>query len=52
MFNGISTFIGYLMPKKGSIDTIEPITGRIREFNTFLKGISLKVNSMMNLNSL
>ena len=38
-FNGISTFVGYLMPKpffkKNSIGTISPITGRIRGFIHF-----------------
>ena len=47
-FNGILTFMAYLMPKsslykKGS-DTIQLITGRIQRFNTFPKGISPKVN--------
>ena len=40
-FNGIWTFVGYLMPKtfskKNRSGTIYPIAGRIREFITFPK---------------
>ena len=39
LFNGISTFVGYLMPKpfslKYSSGTIEPVAGRIRVFISF-----------------
>ena len=39
LFNGISTFAGYLMPKpfseKNSSGTILPIAGRIRGFISF-----------------
>ena len=39
LFNGISTFVGYLMPKpfskKNSSGTIQPIAGRIRGFIPF-----------------
>ena len=48
LFNGISTFVGYLMTKlfssKNSSGTILPITGRIRGFIPFPKGICPKVN--------
>ena len=43
LFNGISTFMDYLMPKNNS-DTILPIAGRTERVRAFLKGISLKVN--------
>ena len=39
LINGISTFVGYLMPKpfflKNSSGTIQPIDGRIRRFIPF-----------------
>ena len=47
-FNGISTFVDYLMPKpsfkKNNSDAIYPITGRIGGVHTFPKGICPKVN--------
>ena len=52
-FNGISTFMGYLMPEpsleKHSSGTNLPIDGRIKDFHTFRKGISLKVNIITRL---
>ena len=52
-FNRISTFVGYLMPnpsfKKNSSCTIWPITGRIRGFIPFTKGICPKVNVIARL---
>ena len=36
--------MGYLIPKKNSSGTIKPITGGIRLFHIFPKGISAKVN--------
>ena len=43
LFNGISTFVGYLMPKpsfqKNSNDVISLLAWRIVEFITFPKGI-------------
>ena len=48
LFNGISTFVGYLMPKpfseKNRSGTTYPIAGRIRVFISFPKGICPKVN--------
>ena len=46
LFNGISTFVGYLMPKlffwKNSSDTILPIVGRIRGFIPFRRVFARK----------
>ena len=51
-FNGISTFIGYLMPKlslkKNSSGTTYPIAWRIR-VDTFPMGINMKVNAIARL---
>ena len=48
LFNGISTFMDYLMPKpslkKYSDDIIQPITGRDKGVHAFPLGISQKVN--------
>ena len=47
VFNGISTFVDYLMLKpslKSSSDTIQVLAGGMREFNTFSRGISPKVS--------
>ena len=48
LFNGISIFVGYSMPKpfseKNSNGTMLSIVGRIRGVHTFSKGICPKVN--------
>ena len=53
LFNGISTFLGYLMPKlsfsKNSCGTIKPIAGRIKWFIHFPNGICPKVNVVVQL---
>ena len=47
LFNGISTFVGYLLPNpplyKNSSSTIQLIAKGNKEVYTFLKGISSKV---------
>ena len=54
MFNGISTFLGYLIPKpsfwKNSNDTIQPISGR-EAVHAFPEDIGPKVNKMARLES-
>ena len=53
LFNGISTFVGYLMPnlfsKKNSSGTIQPIAGKEKGVHTFPKGICPKVNVIARL---
>ena len=56
LFNGISTFMGHLMPKpslqKNNSETISPISKRIHkggEVHIFPKGISPKVNQLVRL---
>ena len=52
LFNGILTFVGYLMPKpslQNSSNTIKTIAGRIRKFLTFPNGITPKVNILVRL---
>ena len=48
--NGISTFIGYLIPKpsleKDSCGAIQRITKNLRDFIRFTRGISLKVTGV------
>ena len=52
LFDGISTFVGYLMPTqslwKNKRETIKPIAeaGGLRGIHTFLKGIRPKVKVM------
>ena len=53
LFNGISTFVGDLMPKpswaKNSSDTIYPIADEDKEVHTFPHGICPKVNVIARL---
>ena len=53
LFNGISTFEGYLMPKlslsKNSSGTIQPTATDIRESISFPNGICPKVNVIARL---
>ena len=52
LFNGISTYGGYLMPKPylyHCSGTNYPISAGIRRFNNFPKGISLEVNVIARL---
>ena len=52
LFNGLSIFVGYLMPKqslkKNSSGIVQIMVVEIKGFHTFLKGISLKVNAICN----
>ena len=50
LFNGISTFVGHLMPKlslKNISSSIQSITCEVRGFYTFPKSISSKVNVIL-----